>query len=109
AQGVEVAAGGVARPWETRKAEALAQLQAAGPDAAAVKAGDVLHSVRGLASALRAQGPNVWQDFSRGPGPTLSFYRSVVAIIREKLPGHPLAAEVTAAVDDLERAIGSKQ
>ncbi|MBN1659923.1 MAG: HD domain-containing protein [Anaerolineae bacterium] len=98
-------AGGMPRPWETRKAEALDHLRRAGPDAAAVKAADLLHSLRGLAAALLEHGPDVWQHFSRGPGPTLHFYRGVVAIIHDKLPGHPLAAEAAAAVDDLARAV----
>jgi (p)ppGpp synthase/HD superfamily hydrolase len=97
--------GGMPRPWETRKEEALDQLRRAGPDAAAVKAADLLHSVRGLAAMLRCHGPDVWQHFSRGPDPALRYYRRVVDVIHDKLPDHPLAAEAAAAVDDLAQAI----
>jgi (p)ppGpp synthase/HD superfamily hydrolase len=98
-------AGGMPRPWETRKEEALAHLRSAGPEVAAVKAADVIHSVRGLAAALRIDGPEVWRSFSRGPALTLQFYRTAAAIIDAKLPGHPLAAEAAAAVDELAKAV----
>lgn len=100
---------GVRRPWETRKQEALDDLVRGDADVAAVKAADVLHTVHDLAAALQARGPEAWQSFSRGPGPTLHFYQSAVAVIRDKLPGHPLAAEAAAAVDALAKVINAQQ
>jgi (p)ppGpp synthase/HD superfamily hydrolase len=96
---------GVERPWEDRKQGLLDQIRRARLDAVAVKAADTLHSTRSLAHALRNEGPSIWRNFSRGPGPSLWFYQSVAAIVRERLEGHPLADELGQAVKDLERAI----
>jgi (p)ppGpp synthase/HD superfamily hydrolase len=97
--------GGVSRPWETRKEEALDQLRRAGDDVVAVKAADVLDSVRGLAAAIRCHGSGVWAHFTRGSTASLRFYRSVAEVVSERLGNHPLAGELTAAVEDLARAV----
>jgi (p)ppGpp synthase/HD superfamily hydrolase len=97
--------GGVSRPWETRKQEALDQLRRGGDDVVAVKAADALDSVRGLVTAIRNHGPGVWDHFTRGALASLWFYRSVAEVASERLHGHPLAGELAAAVDDLARAV----
>ena len=96
---------GVERPWEDRKREVLAQVRAASPDAVAVKAADALHSARSLARDLGLYGPSLWSHFSRGPGPSLWYYQSVGALVRERLGQHPLADELAEAIQDLERVI----
>lgn len=100
--------GGVQRPWEVRKQEALDRIRQAGLEAVAVKAADSLHSTRSLISELRQQGPSVWTNFSRGPGPSLWYYRSVAEIVCERLGPHPLAVELEGAVEELERAIAGR-
>ena len=97
--------GGETRPWEARKRELLAQLRAAGPQTAAIKAADTLHNARRTAADLRREGPRLWRLFSRGPQQSLWYYENVVVIVREHLGAHPLAEELAAAVQDLERAI----
>ncbi len=96
---------GVERPWEVRKQEMLDQIRRASLEAVAVKAADTLHSARSLAFGLRREGPSIWSNFSRGPGPSLWYCQSVAAIVRERLGLHPLAQELSDAVEDLERAI----
>jgi (p)ppGpp synthase/HD superfamily hydrolase len=96
---------GQERPWEDRKREALAHLERAGREAAAVKAADTLHNVRSLALALRRDGPSIWQRFKRGPAETLWYYRSVAELVRRRLGPHPLAAELEAAVASLEHTL----
>jgi (p)ppGpp synthase/HD superfamily hydrolase len=96
---------GVERPWEVRKQELLEQIRQASLDAVAVKAADALHNIRSIAAALRLQGPAIWERFKRGPGPSLWYYRSVAAVVRQRLAAHPLAAELDEALADLERAI----
>jgi (p)ppGpp synthase/HD superfamily hydrolase len=93
------------RPWKARKQEALAQLRQASPEAIAVKTADALHSTRSLAHDLRRMGPVLWDSFSRGPDPSLWYYRSVADLVGQRLGPHPLAAELDGAVRDLERAI----
>lgn len=96
---------GETRPWEARKRELLVQIREAGPQTAAVKAADTLHNSRRMAADLRQRGPRIWRLFSRGPEQSLWYYESVLAIVREHLGAHPLADELAAAVQDLERAI----
>lgn len=92
------------RSWEARKREALDHVESTGLDGVAVKAADVLHTARELAAGLRRQGPAMWDVLSRGPGPELWYFRSVAAIVGRRLGDHPLAAELEAAVRDLECA-----
>ena len=96
---------GVKRPWELRKAESLAQIRGASTEAVAVKAADVLHSVRTLAADLNREGPSIWQHFSRGPGPTLEHYGRVAAVVRQRLGAHPLVEELDEAMLDLAQAV----
>lgn len=96
---------GVERPWEIRKQEALARTRGASREAVAVRAADALHSVRALARDLEQRGPSLWKYFSRGPGPSLGYYKSVAALVGERLGDHPLASELEEAVQDLERVI----
>ncbi len=96
---------GVERPWEVRKREALEALRRGGADAVAVKGADAIHNARSLAAQLRDQGGAVWDLYSRGPDETLSYYRSVAAIVRGRLGELPLTGELEEAVTDLERML----
>jgi (p)ppGpp synthase/HD superfamily hydrolase len=98
--------GDIERPWRVRKQEQLDHLGQASLDAIAVKAADTLHNVRSVASGLRRQGPSLWNDFKRGPGPSLWYYRSVAAIVCARLGAHPLADELKDAIRILQREIG---
>ena len=98
-------AAGVDRPWVARKRELLNQLRQASLGAVAVKAADTLHSTRSLTSDLHREGASIWSNFSRGPGPSLWYCQSVAAIVRARLGAHPVADELDAAVQGLERAI----
>ena len=93
---------GAELPWEQRKEEKLAHLRAGGPDVAALKAADAIHNVRSILADLALVGPAVWDRFKRGPEPTLGYYRSILAGVREKLGAHPIAQELAAAVEELE-------
>lgn len=99
------AADGAELPWEQRKAEKLAHLRAAGPDVAALKAADAIHNIQSIIRDLGASGPALWARFKRGPGPTLGYYRDIRDGVSAKLGNHPIAAELVAAVADLERAV----
>ena len=92
-------------PWEQRKAEKLAHLRAAGPDVAALKAADAIHNIQSIIRDLAESGAALWARFKRGPGPTLGYYRDIRDSVRAKLGDHPIAAELDAAVADLERAV----
>ena len=96
---------GVELPWEQRKAEKLAHLHAGGPDVAALKAADAIHNVRSIVADLAAIGPALWDRFKRGPEPTLGYYRAILAGVRQNLGTHPIALELAAAVEELERSV----
>ncbi len=98
-------ADGAELPWEQRKAEKLAHLRAAGPDVAALKAADAIHNIQSIIRDLAESGPALWARFKRGPGPTLGYYRDIRDGVRAKLGDHPIAAELDAAVAELERAV----
>ncbi len=97
--------GGVERPWEVRKEEALAHLREAGDDSVTVKAADLLHNAHTLAGQLRQDGPAVWRCYARGADSTLWYYRSLATIARRRLGDHPLVGELDLAIQDLEQAI----
>ena len=96
---------GAELPWEQRKAEKLAHLQAAGPDVAALKAADAIHNLRSIIADLQSVGTTLWDRFKRGPGPTLGYYYAILAPVREKLGTHPIVAELADAVAALEQQI----
>jgi (p)ppGpp synthase/HD superfamily hydrolase len=98
--------GDVERPWMVRKQEQLDHLGQASLDAIALKAADTLHNVRSVASGLRRQGSSLWNDFKRGPGPSLWYYRSVAAIVCARLGAHPLADELKDAIQILQQEVG---
>mgnify|MGYP001821772673 CR=1 FL=1 len=98
---------GVKLPWELRKAESLAQIREASDGAAAIKAADVLHNAYTLAACLRQRGPSIWQEFSRGPGPTLEYYGRITAVVRQRLGAHRLVEELEEAMQDLARAVAN--
>ena len=100
--------GEVERPWEVRKREALARLRQGSLAAVAVKAADTLHNAHSMALGLRRDGPAIWRSLSRGPAETLWYYRSVAAIVRERLGAHPLVEELEAAIMRLEQVTGSE-
>jgi len=101
-------ADGAALPWEQRKAEKLAHLQAAGPDVAALKAADAIHNLRSIIADLQSAGPAVWERFKRGPAPTLGYYHAILDAVRAKLGAHPIAAELADALAELEGALGEQ-
>ena len=99
-------ADGAELPWEQRKAEKLAHLQAAGPDVAALKAADAIHNLRSIIADLGSAGAAVWERFKRGPGPTLGYYYAILDPVRVKLGAHPIVAELEDAVAELARVAG---
>jgi (p)ppGpp synthase/HD superfamily hydrolase len=101
-------ADGAELPWEQRKAEKLAHLQAGGPDVAALKAADAIHNLRSIIADLAGVGQQVWARFKRGPEPTLWYYEEILVAVRGWLGTHPIVEELAAAVQDLRKLIGTE-
>lgn len=92
---------GHVHPWEVRKRESLKRLRQASDGAVTIKAADVLHNARTLATDLRRAGSGVWDRFNRGPDQTLWYYTKIARLVRERLDDHPLVAELEDALSDL--------
>lgn len=96
---------GESRPWEVRKREGLARVAHAGQQAAVVKVADALHNARSTALDARRDGAEIWQHFTREPGPTLDHYREILRAAHGRLHDHPPASELADAIEDLARAM----
>lgn len=96
------AADGKQLPWEQRKAEKLAHLQAGAPDVAALKAADAIHNARSIAADLASDGASVWARFKRGPEQTVAYYQAIYDGVHAKLGAHPIVDELSDAVRALE-------
>jgi (p)ppGpp synthase/HD superfamily hydrolase len=92
---------GEKRPWRIRKAESLAHLARADGRVAALKAADLLHNLRSTLGELATCGPSVWQRFNAPATDWIAYHREMAARIVAMLGDHPLARELTAAVDEL--------
>ena len=98
--------GGVERPWEVRKREALTHLQTAEEDVLALKAADALHNVSTTRVALHRDGPSVWARFKRGPRESIGYYAEIARLVRARLGEERLAAELERAVEELRALAG---
>ncbi len=96
---------GEKRAWDVRKREALERLRRGRPEVVAVKAADTLHNAHSFVRDLRREGPELWRHFNRGPRQQLDYYHHVLEIVRDRLRGHPLVAELGDAVNALRWAI----
>jgi (p)ppGpp synthase/HD superfamily hydrolase len=70
--------------------------------ALAVAAADKLHNVRTLITALHLNGPSAWDAYSAEPAEVLGYYRDMVELLQEKLPGSRNVASLRTAVVELD-------
>ena len=86
--------------WEARKQHSLERLATADADVALLKGCDTLANAREIVRNAGA-GEDVWARFNRPRTKQLWWYLSVARLVRDRLPGHPLAAELTRVVDEV--------
>jgi (p)ppGpp synthase/HD superfamily hydrolase len=84
-------------PWQERKERYLEKLRNSPPEVYRVSLADKLHNARNILLDLRVYGGSTWDKFNGGKLGTLWYYRTLVAIFREKTTGF--------MVDELERAV----
>jgi GTP pyrophosphokinase len=89
-------------PWRERKEAYLAHLPTASQDVLLVSLADKLHNARSILFDLKKAGPAVWERFKGGKEGSLWYYRSLVTIFNEIMPG-PLTEELGRVVAELER------
>jgi GTP pyrophosphokinase len=87
-------------PWKERKQAFLANLRQASASVRLVAAADKLHNARSIVHDHRQVGAAVWDRFTADKGDILWYYRSVVAILKEK-DDSPLVAELEQVVTEL--------
>ncbi len=89
--------------WEHRKAEQLQHLATAHTDVVLIKAADALHNLLSLIADLEAadMAPAVWDRFNAPPERQLHYFGELSRVVTRRLPGHPIAVELAAAVTTL--------
>jgi GTP pyrophosphokinase len=88
-------------PWHERKQRYLEHLQRAGSDVTLVSLADKLHNARSILFELRYVGQEIWDRFKGGKQGTLWYYRSLVAVFHQVLPGL-LTEEFARVVAEME-------
>jgi (p)ppGpp synthase/HD superfamily hydrolase len=90
-------------PWRQRKEAYLEHLRLADASVLRVSLADKLHNARAVVTDLEALGPEVWARFNAGPAEQAWYYRSLLAIFEERLPGSRHLPEFRELVDRIER------
>jgi (p)ppGpp synthase/HD superfamily hydrolase len=89
--------------WRAHKRAYFEQIATAGPDVRRISCADSLYNTRSLASGFRRLGPRIWTRFMTGRADDQIWaYRSAAEAFRAAGTG-PLADELAAAVNELER------
>jgi (p)ppGpp synthase/HD superfamily hydrolase len=97
--------GGPALDWLERKQEQLVHLAGASEHQAALKAADALHNIESTLADLRELGLTVLDRF-RGGALTVWHYSAIAHLVVRRMPdGHPLAARVHAAAEQLSLTV----
>lgn len=89
-------------PWEARKQAHLEKIRNAPPSVLLVTAADKLHNARSILTDLRRLGDDLWPRFSGGRVGTLWYYRSIVELLRLRVPDE-LFEELERTVSEIER------
>lgn len=95
------------KSWHRRKRRSIRHLAHPGTSKSVlrVRAADTLWNARSVVADLRRYGPETWQRFNAGAVDQLWYYRSVSAVLSQRLPGM-LTDELRAAVGEMERLAG---
>jgi len=91
-------------PWEERKTGYAELVRNSSEEVKAVSLSDKIHNLKSLLSAYEAEGPSMWEKFSRGKEKKLWFEEMMLAMFKETWQ-HPLIDEydvLVARMRDLE-------
>lgn len=94
-------------PWRPRKEAYIARLAQASEEELLVSAADKLNNVRAFAIDYRFQGPKFAERFEGGLEGRLWYYRALADTFA-RIWSHPLAEDLQAEVEALERTLGVK-
>ncbi len=97
---MKIDAQGAKRSWIDRKREALEGLARADVDVVRLKAADILHNMATITRDLESRGREVMKRFNATPAQTVWYYRSVAAIVADRLGGsNELAADLARTLE----------
>jgi hypothetical protein len=83
----------------------LAHLRVADASVLRVSLADKLHNARSVVTATEALRPDVWKPFNAGPAEQAWYYRSLLDIFEERLPGSRHLAEFRLLIDRIGRDV----
>ncbi|OGD32614.1 hypothetical protein A3C91_01990 [Candidatus Azambacteria bacterium RIFCSPHIGHO2_02_FULL_52_12] len=93
--------------WEERKQKYLEHLEGASQEALMVSCADKLHNLLSLMEAHELEGEALWRKFNTSVSRQMWFFKSVLAILKEKLES-PIVDELEKAYGRAERLFSSK-
>jgi len=89
-------------PWRARKEAYLSHLQHESKELLLVSCCDKLHNARAILTDLRTLGNAMFDRFTGKKEGTLWYYRTLVSIYEQHLPGIVAVRELNAAVTAIE-------
>lgn len=93
-------------PWDERKAAYLVTLADEPVEVLEVSVADKLHNARSLLVDYAETGPATWERFNESrPEYQLWYYAAVTSLFSERLPDHPLAAELATVLTELRDVV----
>jgi len=92
------------KPWEERKAHTIESLKTAPEGVLLVSCADKIENLVAIREDRKRFGEEVWSRFRRGRNQQAWYYRSVLAVLEERLtaePGLPLVQRLRKAVEEV--------
>lgn len=97
---VDTEAGEVKEPWRPRKERYLAHLDELTERSLEVSVADKLHNASSILADHERVGDDLWERFTTGQGADQAwYYRALADAFDERIPDHPLTAELRAVVN----------
>lgn len=90
--------------WRPRKERFIDVIRDASPDVKLIVAADKLHNVSATVIDFARLGPAVWDRFNGGRDGTVWYYTAVAQALAHQWD-HPILDHLTAAVEDLHKAV----
>jgi (p)ppGpp synthase/HD superfamily hydrolase len=88
-------------PWRARKEEHISRIAEAPLEVLVVVAADKLHNARSIVADVRAEGVGIWDRFKAGHDGTLWYYKAMLAVLTERVPGCSLVPQLERVVAEL--------
>jgi (p)ppGpp synthase/HD superfamily hydrolase len=93
-------------PWLERKQAYVDKLKDEATTSLEVSVADKLHNATCILEDYEAIGAELWDRFSeRRPEAQLWYYTSLVGVFEARIPDHPLTAELSAVLAELQRQV----